>query len=89
MSQAFTILSLVLAFCLPLLLVLWWPTRDWRFGVLLVGLVLSGWLLLISDAMIANSHDAGIGPATPRTSSAPSPPGPATSTRSSGRRLGR
>jgi hypothetical protein len=61
MSQALTILALLLAFCLPLLLVLWWPTRDWRFGVLLVGLVLSGWFLLISGGMIAKySHDADI-----------------------------
>ena len=50
--QVFAILSLLLAFCLPLLLALWWPARDWQFAVLLVGLVLSGWLLLMSDAMI-------------------------------------
>jgi hypothetical protein len=61
MPQAFTIFALLLAFCLPLLLVLWWPTRDWRFGVLLVGLVLSGWLLLLTEAMVAKyAHDADI-----------------------------
>src|SRR5688572_30236090 len=59
MPQVFTILSLLLAVCLPLFIVLWWPGRDWRLGVLLVGVVLSGWLLLISAAMISKySHDA-------------------------------
>jgi hypothetical protein len=44
-----------------MLLALWWPARDWRFGVLLGGVILSGWLLLISEAMIAKySHDADI-----------------------------
>ena len=61
MPPIFTGLILLLAFCLPLLLVLWWPTRDWRFGVLVAGVMLSGWMLLICDAAIAKySHDADI-----------------------------
>jgi hypothetical protein len=61
MPQALTIFSLLLAFGLPLLLVLWWPSRDWRFAVLLVGVLLACWVLLVSGAMIAKyARDAEI-----------------------------
>ena len=61
MLQPLLLLALLVAFCIPLFLVLWWPDRGWRFGAVLLGAVLSGWLLLICLALVAKyTHDADI-----------------------------
>ena len=61
MPLTLMLLTLVLAFVLPLLLTVWWTGRRWQFAVLLVGVVLSGWCLIVSEALVHKyAHDADI-----------------------------
>jgi hypothetical protein len=61
MPQTLTLLTLVLAFTLPLLLTVWWPGRRWQFAILLVGVILSGWCLIVSEALVHKyARDADI-----------------------------
>jgi len=61
MPQTLTLLTLVLAFALPLLLTAWWPGRRWQFAILLIGVILSGWCLIVSEALVHKyAHDADI-----------------------------
>jgi hypothetical protein len=61
MPQTLTLLTLVLAFALPLLLTVWWPGRRWQFAILLVGVILTGWCLIVSEALVHKyAHDADI-----------------------------
>jgi hypothetical protein len=59
MLQILMLLILVLAFMVPLLLTVWWPGRRWRFGIVLIGTMLSGWGLIVSGALLHKyAHDA-------------------------------
>ena len=61
MAHVFTIVSLMLAFAAPLLLVRWWPRRDWRLAVLLIGIAATGWLLLIGAGLVTKyAYDADV-----------------------------